>query len=169
MRRAGAVLDLGVGDGLEHVGFAGELEAVAQASVGVEDVGAGRSEFTAAFHAFCEESQFGELVIAAVQPDIQTRRSGGCFVGNDDAVGLDGAVDAGAESAHDESLGPRPGSIAGFQRLEAGASFLQQLSGGGGLLEVVKFAPLQGSENRDGKDFDVGEPGAKVGGEHSGV
>ena len=82
---------------LERIDFAGEFVGAAVAAVEAQDEGAGRRELGVRFLAAVDEIQFGQVLAAAVAPEIETVLFGRARLErrrDDQPVGLDGAVDA---------------------------------------------------------------------------
>ena len=93
---------LHVGDRLQHVDFAGELEGVAVAAVGMEHDRVGRDDRARITEPLVKELHLADLLAPAVQPDVEAAwlRVGDVEVGRqDEAVGLDRTVDPRTESA----------------------------------------------------------------------
>lgn len=148
------------GEGFVEVGFAGEAAGIAEAAVEVEDDGVGRREFAGAGFAFGEEVDFAEGFIAAVEPGIEAPAVGGVGAvagGDDEAVGLDAVVDAGAVAANDEAGGVGPG---GFAFGELGCSFEAVAEEGVGFADFVgleEFVVAEGVADGFAVDEDVGQ------------
>ena len=103
---------------------------------------AGRCELAPAFHPVGDEAEFRRFLRAPAQPEIETAR--GCFaglpvVGNDEAVGLHGAVDFGNVAAHDEAGRGVPRGLAVAQFLRALAAERELLPRG---VEVFRLEEL---------------------------
>jgi hypothetical protein len=127
------VVGFDVVEGFEEIDLAGEFVGVAVAAVEVENEGVGGGEFAGAAFALGEEVEFGKLFVAAVEPGVEAMRSRGGVCeggGNDQAVGLDGAVDFGDVAADDEAGLFGPGSFAGFEGSGAVAGAFEKLVGG---------------------------------------
>ena len=91
-----------MGDRLQHVDFAGKLEGVAVAAVGVEHNRVGRDDRARIIEPLVKELHLTDLLATTVQPDVEAAwlRVGHVEVGRqDEAVGLDRTVDPRTESA----------------------------------------------------------------------
>jgi len=150
----------------ESVDFADEFVGVAEATVRVEDEGIGRSEFAAIVFAVGDEAEFAEFGVAAVVPEIEAMLvvSGRTESGrNNEAVGLDGAVDFGFVAANDEAGCRVPRCLAVVERPSAGPPFVEKLSGGGKVVGGVENIVVEGVADGVVINLDVGEESEEVG------
>ena len=150
----------------EDIGFARELERVAVASVGMEHEGVCRSEVAGGALPVADELQLGQVVVASVQPDIESSRLFrlSCERRRDhEAVGLDGAIDSGHKSAHHQAGGGQPRFLATRELSGAFYSLLQQGSSDGDFVAAEELVVSQRPMNGFMKDFDVGHKGFQFG------
>ena len=70
--RIDGIIFLHLRDGFKHIDFAGKLERVAISSVGMQNKGVCGRKFTERSLPVREKFEFGKVIVAAMQPDIQT-------------------------------------------------------------------------------------------------
>ena len=154
------ILFLRVGERLEHIDFAGEFERVAEAAVRVEDDCVGRGELPGGGAALLDEFQFAQLVVAAVQPDVEAAfapRVGGDRLRDHEPVRLHRVVESGDVAAHDEAGGACPRCLATGQLHGAFAAGDEQLFGGFEFAWLEKDPVIQRPVNGLVIDLHIGE------------
>ena len=156
--RVDGVVGADGGEGFHHVDFAGELGGVTETAVGYEGDDALGGELGRAGFALGEEGELGAFLAAAQQPNHQRRRDRRVDVEVDDeAVGLDGAVEFRAVAADDEATGLEPGSIF---RAELGGAFAalgEEVFREGDFLWGIERVVGEGPRDGFVENFDVGE------------
>jgi hypothetical protein len=144
----------------EGIDFADEFVRVAKATVGVEHECVRRGEFATIVFAVSDEAEFAEFDVAAVIPEVEAVLVvGGRIEGwrNDEAVGLDRAIDFGFVPANDEASSGVPRGLAVAESTSAGVAFVQEFSGRGKVVGGVENVVVEGVADRVEIDLDVGK------------
>ena len=156
--RVDGILCADGGEGFHHIHYPGEFRGVAEATVGNERDDAFRRELGRSGFALGEEGELGAFLAAAEEPDHRGRGLREVeFGGDDEAVGLDGAVEFGAVAADDEAAGFEP---RGFFRAElrgAFAAFGEEVFGEGDFLRGIKRVVVEGPRHGFVENLDVGQ------------
>src|SRR5437899_1387719 len=120
---------------LDHIDFTGKFERIAESSTWMEDKGIFGRELPSGSLPIRDELQFGEMIVPAMEPDIEPMTTSCCdrrpvaVYGeagrHDEPVRLDGSIDFGEISAHHQSRRARPWRLSISQRASAVHSLTQ--------------------------------------------
>ncbi len=142
------------------VHLAGKVVRVGIAAIGVQHESVRRCEVAKRLLPAVDEGQLAQRLAAAVKPDVEPMLKGGAWPirrGDDQAIGLDRAVDLRDIAADDKACCRGPGGDTLTKLLDAVLALVEQLACDGDLVFLKELAVFQCVMDGVAVDLDIGQ------------